>query len=113
MNAKTKISIDIIEKESEVSNYMSKNGLRNWELNNSCSRETMRKWRQCATNLANALKRTEYYKCESLDHSDSKKRFYHENDESCPIIKICEDAIDEFDKLNLEKPTIYHGIKNI
>ena len=61
-------------------------------------------WEKVADDLYRSLKRTPYYECGELDHSGPKKIYYHKYDESCPVIKIIEKSIDNYEKLK--------GLKN-
>lgn len=49
-----------------------------------------------AKNLTEALRKTTYYNCNYVDHSGGNA---HADDEECPVIKMCEDALKDFDEL--------------
>lgn len=49
-----------------------------------------------AKNLAKALRKTTYYDCNYLNHSGGNT---HADDEECPVIKMCEEALKDFEEL--------------
>ena len=59
--------------------------------------DSSKQWKECAIELAKALGRTSYYKCEELNHYGGN---YHEGNEPCPIVEMCRSALANFDKLS-------------
>jgi hypothetical protein len=59
--------------------------------------EETKKWKDCANRLAWSLRRNPHYECGELDHSAG---FLHTNDEVCPVVKMCQEALDYFDELS-------------
>ena len=53
-------------------------------------------WKDVATKLEKALRRTSHYECNHLDHSGG---FYHKYDEPCPIQLQIEEAFESYEEL--------------
>jgi uncharacterized protein YaaQ len=52
-------------------------------------------WKNCAKNLAKALRRTNL-DCNQLDHSGG---FYHEVSSECPIVAMIKESLENYEKL--------------
>jgi hypothetical protein len=51
-------------------------------------------WKRVAIKLEEALRRTPYQECHELDHRGGH---FHGNNEECPVVKMCKEALELFD----------------
>lgn len=64
------------------------------------SAKNIDEWKIIADALYKALRRTSYNECGELNHSGG---LYHEHYEPCPVVKLIEDAMSQYEKKKSEK----------